>query len=172
MNIGAQTWFYWPVTVAISATVTGTLLYHRAVQNERPALLSALGGVAALALPVLPLALATRARCNDTGQRTFFEPNWVLVGLGLAGWAIALWMLYRFAGELPAAATRLTLGITVATSFGFWLEFWGSQISLMTYCNDTVPALRWVHLGIAIGIAVVGGAATALWARSALARSA
>lgn len=99
MNIGAQTWFYWPITVAVSATVTGVLLYRRAARNERPALLSALGGVVALALPVVPLALATRARCNDTGQRTLFEPNWVFVGLGLAGWAIALWMLYRFAGR-------------------------------------------------------------------------
>ena len=128
--------------------------------------MSALGGVAALALPVVPLALATRARCNDTGQRTFFEPNWILLGLGIVGWAVALWMLCRFAGELPDAAIRAALVITVATSIGFWLEFWGSQISLMTYCNNTVPALRWVHLGVAVGVVVLGGAAMALWAGS------
>lgn len=166
MKIGAQTWFYWPATVCLYAVAVGAHLYHRAAGNGRPALASAFGGVAALALPIVPLALSTRARCNDTGQRTFFEPNWVILAAGIAAWVLALWVLYRVAGDPPEAASRATALITVATLVGFWLEFVVSQISLMTYCNDTVPALRWVHLGAAVAVLLLGAAVAALWARS------
>lgn len=33
------------------------------------------------------------------------------------------------------------------------------EISLMTYCNDTTPGLRLVHIGAAIGVACIGGVA-------------
>ena len=166
MNIGAQTWFYWPVTVAASATATAAHLYYCAARNGRPARLSALGGVAVLAIPVLPLALATRARCHDSGQRTFFEPNAILLVLGMVLWIAGLWALYRFAGETPEAATRSTTGIAVATSVGFVVEFFLSRISLMTYCNDTTPGLRLVHVGIAVAIAVLGGSAAVVVMKS------
>jgi hypothetical protein len=156
MNIGAQTWFYWPVTVAASATATAAHLYYCAARNGRPARLSALGGVAALAIPVLPLALATRARCNDTGQRTFFEPSLILLSVAIGAWIACLWALYRFAGKVPESATRSTAAIGAATSVGFVVEFFASQISLMTYCNDTAPGLRLVHLGVAVAIALLG----------------
>ena len=160
MNIGAQTWFYWPVTVAASATATAAHLYYCAARNGRPARLSALGGVAALSFPVLPLVFATRARCNDTGQRTFFEPSLILLGFGLGAWLACLWALYRFAGEFPEAATRSTAAIGAATCVGFVVEFYVSQISLMTYCNDTAPGLRLVHIGVAVAIALLGALAT------------
>lgn len=166
MNIGAQTWFYWPVTVAASATATAAHLYYCARRNGRPSRLSALGGVGALAFTVVPLALATRARCNDTGQRTIFEPNVLLLGLGVVASVGGLWALYRFAGEDPGPATRSTAGIAVVASIGFALEFWVSQISMMTYCNETIPSLRVVHLGIAVAIAVIGGSTAALVMRS------
>ena len=123
MKIGAQTWFYWPVTVGVSATVTVFHLFHRASQNGRSAVLSSLGGVTALAMPAAVLATATRARCNDTGQRTFFEPNWIVLTLAVAAWTVALWRVYRFAGELPNEAVRPVLWITLPTLAGFVLEF-------------------------------------------------
>jgi hypothetical protein len=166
VNIGAQTWFYWPVTVAASATAIAAHLYYCATRNGRPARLSALGGVGALAFTVVPLALATRARCNDAGQRTFFEPNLILLFLGVAASVAGLWALYRFAGEDPEEATRSTAGIAGVTSIGFALEFFVSQISLMTYCSGTNPSLRVVHVGIAVAIAVSGGSAAALVMRS------
>ncbi len=166
MNIGAQTWFYWPVTVAVSATAAAAHLYYCAARNGRPARLSALGGIGALALPVVPLALATRARCNDAGQRTFFEPNLILLCLGLAAWVAGLWGLYRFAGEIPEVATRSAAGLGVVTSIGFAVEFFVSQISLMTYCNGTAPWLRVAHLSVAAALALLGGLSAALLIKS------
>lgn len=166
MNVGAQTWFYWPVTVAASATATAAHLYYCAARNGRPARRSAMGGVGALTFAVVPLALATRARCNDAGQRTLFEPSLILLCLGLAAWVAGLWALYRFAGEIPHVAMRSAAGLAVVTCIGFAVEFFVSQVSLMTYCNGTAPGLRVIHLSVAFALPLLGGSAAALLMKS------
>lgn len=155
MRVGGQTWFYWPVTVALSATLTALHLYFTALRNGRLGAPHALGGVFALALPVLPLAFATEARCHDAGAKTLFHPVWPLLLLSVPAWAFVLWALYRSAGE--TAAARPAIITLLATTTGFLVEYIVSNVLLLMRCNGTDPSPFVFQLAVAAVAAAITG---------------
>ena len=155
--IGEIFWFPWPVTATVVFTLTTCHLYGAASRDDRPSgtrAALALGCLAALALPVVPLALSVRAVCSDTGGGLELSASWLLAAvLGAIISAAVLGWLYTKGGAvgwLPAAIIPAA-GLAAVVEYGF------SLFTLAVYCEDNLLAVLYGQL-LAGGIAsVVGG---------------
>lgn len=156
----ALVWFYWPITLALTAGFLAAHLYFTATRHDRSS--GAAGSVASLGalsvgVPAIPLAVGLSPGCSDTGTATFFEPSWIMVGIAVVLWGVAIALLYCTAGSRLDASGCWALGIVIIAGVMAAMEYGISRTTLAMYCNDTIKAA----LGVQVVVAVVGGASVA-----------
>lgn len=154
---GDVVWFPWPATVTALLTLTTCHLYGTASRNDRPSgtrAALALACLAALALPVVPLALSVKAGCTDTGGGVELSSFWLLAAVvgAISSSAVLGWLYAKggAVGWLPAA-------IIPAAVLAAVVEYGISLLTLAVYCEDDSLAVLYGQV-LAGGIAsVIGG---------------
>ena len=157
-GLGDPIWFYWPVTVAAVAAL------HLRHLVRRRAFGSAAIGVLAAALPVLPLVLNMRVRCDSEGQDlgSLIGSGYVLgasLFLGIA-WLAILSRLRLGAGDDRAPADRTTLWSAGVVALMAPVEAVFSFSSMEAYCTRNGGWPVW-HLVTAFTV-LAGGALAGL----------
>ena len=137
-------WFLWPVTFAFFAGIAAGRLWRRGAPG------SALGAVAALALPVVPLTFALPVSCGDDTAGVDLNP--IALGLGLLGIVAWLAIVYRLrvnAGDDRPRAERSVLWTAAAlVPLGF-SELIGSALTVSDYCMAGEHTAQYAHLAVA-----------------------
>jgi hypothetical protein len=160
MNSSQVYWFWWPITICTAGALSASLLYYRAAANDRPfrdRLAIVVASLGALALVVIPLALAGNTACNEDGVNVA-EPNLALLGFAVLAWGVILCILNATAGarELrDMVAPGAIIGITIV---GLLFEPFVAFLSLDNYCRTGSSNGLYGQAGAAILVAVMGGA--------------
>lgn len=159
MTDGAVTWFYWPITFAVAATIAAFLLYRTARyygKTHRKGLVLGLCGALAASAPVVTIGLGLYARCADNGHLSRVRPAVLILALIiLLGWLAALWLLFWAAGMAPVESQRPPTRIFLFMVPAMIIEFGISTISLEEYCFGD-PSWMNRQLLAAVVLPVVG----------------
>ena len=155
-SVGDPVWFYWPVTVAVVAAI------HVRHLVRRRAMWAVAAGVVAAALPVLPLMLNMRVRCDDEGLDvgSLLGSGYVLgasLFLRIAWLAVLNWLRLR-AGDDRRAADRTTLWRAGVVALMVPVEAVFSFSSMEAYCTGNGGWPVW-HLALAVAVLAAGALA-------------
>lgn len=160
MNSNHVYWFWWPITICTAATISASLLYYRATTNGRPfrnRLAIVAASLGALALVVIPLALAGNTACNEDGVNVA-EPNLALLGFAVLVWGVILCILSSAAGATELREMVAPGVIVGGTLLGLILEPFVAFLSLDNFCRTGSSNGLYGHAGAAILVALAIGA--------------